>query len=43
MNKKPYLTVIENNLKYFAGKLCLLEEDWMFQQDNNTKHTAHIL
>ena len=39
MNKEKYQDVLSSNLQESVEKLELSNE-WIFQQDNNTKHTA---
>jgi hypothetical protein len=38
MKKEQYLDVINNNIKQVTEKLSL-GPDWIFQQDNDPKHT----
>ena len=42
MHKEQYLEILNHNLKSSARKLKLVCK-WIFQQDNNPKHTAHIV
>lgn len=42
MDKTGYMNILRNNLKKSAEKLGLAS-DFYFQQDNDPKHTAHIV
>ena len=42
MNKMDYLAILTQNLQKSADKLGL-GGNYMSQQDNDTKHTAHIV
>ncbi|KOX72865.1 hypothetical protein WN51_01882 [Melipona quadrifasciata] len=42
LNKYKYLNILKENLKQSAIKLNLLD-DFYFQQDNDSKHTAGIV
>lgn len=42
MDKWKYLTILKENLKQSAEKLGL-GRDWVFQQDNDPKHTAIVV
>lgn len=42
MDKWLYLDILKSNLKQSAAKLCL-GKSFIFQQDNDPKHTAHII
>jgi transposase len=39
MNSIKYIKILEDNLQSSVAKLCL-GPDWLFQQDNDPKHTA---
>ena len=41
MKKEQYIEILEENIKQSAEKLDLGQQ-WMFQQDNDPKHTANI-
>ena len=42
MNRFQYKSILEQNLKQSVDKLNL-GRSWIFQQDNDPKHTAHIV
>lgn len=42
MDKYKYLAILKNNLKQSAEKLGIAD-NFYFQQDNDPKHTAHIV
>ena len=42
MDKTIYLNILKDNLKQSALKLGL-ERSFVFQQDNDPKHTAHVV
>lgn len=42
MDKRGYLDILKANLKQSAIKLGL-QDDYLFQQDNDPKHTADIV
>lgn len=42
MKRFQYKTILEDNLKQSVEKLCL-GTSWIFQQDNDPKHTAQIV
>lgn len=42
MDKMIYLDILKNNLKTSAQRLNL-GANWRFQQDNDPKHTAHVV
>ena len=42
MDRWVYLDIIKNNLKPDAAKLKL-ENNWIFQQDRDQKHTAYVV
>ncbi|KAH8292862.1 hypothetical protein KR044_001663, partial [Drosophila immigrans] len=39
MDRFQYKSILDHNLKPSVKKLCL-GESWIFQQDNDPKHTA---
>lgn len=42
MDRHQYKNILEQNLKPSVDKLCLGNQ-WIFQQDNDPKHTAHVV
>lgn len=42
MNKIDYLNILKNNLRPSVEKLSL-DRSWVFQQDNDPKHTAKVV
>ncbi|GFV92535.1 transposable element Tcb2 transposase [Trichonephila clavipes] len=42
MHKMAYLNILQNNLKESADNLGL-EKNFIFQEDNNPKHTAFVV
>ncbi|GBP03423.1 Transposable element Tcb1 transposase [Eumeta japonica] len=42
MDRYQYKNILEHNLKASVDSLCLGNQ-WIFQQDNDPKHTAHVV
>jgi len=42
MDASMYVDILDGNLKPSAQKMGFRETNWIFQQDNDRKHTAKL-